>query len=71
MVTTYTVKSIVGNGVTRDARSQTKVNENNGVQNATYVVDATSGMITEGTIESNVGGNMPMTSRAKIKGREL
>jgi hypothetical protein len=73
MATTYTVKSIEGNNVTIDSKSKININgpsKMSGDQTGTLLVDAQTGLVINGEFEQKITGQMNMTSRGKIAGKE-
>ncbi len=73
VTTTYTVKAIKGELVTLDAKSKMNFTggaDMNGSQTGTMVVNAKTGLIVNSDFEQTLSGQMKMTTRGKITGRE-
>lgn len=73
VTTTYTVKSIEGNMVNLDAKSKmnfTGGSNMSGEQFGTMKVDAKTGLVIEANFDQKLEGQMKMTTKGKIAGKE-
>jgi hypothetical protein len=73
MTTNYTVKSIDGDFVILDSRSNLNFGDDNkmsGTQSGTMKVNAKTGLVEDGTFEQKVTGNMSMSTKGRITGKE-
>ena len=73
MTTNYTVKSIDGDFVILDSKSNLNFGDDNkmsGTQSGTMKVNAKTGLVEDGTFEQKVTGNMSMSTKGRITGKE-
>jgi hypothetical protein len=73
VTTTYTVKSIEGDIVNLDAKSKMKFTGGanmTGDQTSTMQVNAKTGLVVNGDFEQKLDGQMRMTTKGKIIGKE-
>ena len=73
MTTNYTVKSIDGDFVILDSKSNLNFGDDNkmsGTQSGTMKVNAKTGLVEDVTFEQKVTGNMSMSTKGRITGKE-
>jgi hypothetical protein len=67
---TYTVKKIEGNTITINGDSKTKSDSSQGTFDAVYHINAKTGLILDGNLNSTFGSPAAVTSKGIIKGKE-